>query len=291
MNAPADRLSEAESWTCPSCGASVSSRYCPGCGERRLGKHDLTLRHLFEQLLESLIHFDGRLFRTTRVLVTEPGRLTVAYLTGCRRPYVSPFHIFLVANVIFFFAQVFSGFEVLTIQLDQQLNHQEYSSLAQSLATHHLAGTDKSIEKYAPGYNHAEALYSKSLIMLMLPLFAVAAGLLFVDKRKVVVTHLVFAIHFYAFLLVCLTVVFPTLGVMAITLRHLGLRLDAVAADWIFMPVEVLLCVFYLAKSAAVVYGVGTVRSGLSAGLLTIATLYILYGYRFILFLVTLWTT
>jgi hypothetical protein len=249
------------------------------------------VKHLFEQLLESLIHFDGRLFRTTWVLVTEPGRLTVAYLAGSRRPYVSPFHIFLVANLIFFFAQVFSGFEVLTVPLDEHLYHQKYSSLAQSLATHHLAGAGKSIEQYAPVYNHAEALYSKSLIMLMLPLFAVAAGLLFVDKRKVAVTHLVFAIHFYAFLLVCLTVLFPAFGVIAITLDQFGVRLGGIAWDWIVSAIEVLLCVGYLVKASTTVYSVGTVRCGLSAAVLTFATLYILYVYRFILFLVTLWTT
>jgi hypothetical protein len=262
---------QAESWTCPSCGAPANSPYCSRCGERRIGEHDLTLRHLFEQLLESLIHFDGRLFRTTRVLIIEPGRLTAAYLAGCRRPYVSPFHIFLVANLIFFFAQVFSGFEVLTIPLDKQLYHQKYSSLAQSLTTHHLAGTGTSIAQYAPVFEHAEGLYAKSLIMLMLPLFAVAAGLLFVDKRKVAVTHLVFAIHFYAFLLVCLTVLFPAFGAIAITLHHLGVRLDGIAWDWIVSTVEVLLCVGYQVNASSTVYSVGTVRCGLSAGLLTAA--------------------
>lgn len=242
-------------------------------------------------MLESLIHFDGRLARTTRVLITEPGRLTVAYLTGCRRPYVSPFHIFLVANVIFFLVQLFSGLEVLKVPLASELDQQIYRSLAQRLATHHLASTGMSISQYAPIFEHAEGLYAKSLIMLMLPLFAVAAGLLFADRRKVAVAHLVFAVHFYAFLLVFLTVLFPVFAVVTNTMHHLGLRLDLTVQDWIATTIEALLCLVYLAKSSALAYGVGPLRRWLSAGLLTVATLYILYAYRFILFVVTLWAT
>jgi hypothetical protein len=40
-----------------------------------------------------------------------------------------------------------------------------------------------------------------------------------------------------------------------------------------------------------VVYGAGQARRWLSAGVLTVATLYILFAYRFVLLLVTLWAT
>jgi hypothetical protein len=162
----ANSLSASESWTCPSCGASSTSSYCPSCGERHWRERDLTFRHLFGQVLVSFLHLDGRMFRTTRVLLTEPGRLTVAFLTGCRRPYVSPFHLFLVANIVFFVVQVFSGLQVLTIPLASELYHQDYSGLALRLATHHLAGTGMSIEQYAPVFEHAEGLYAKSLVTL-----------------------------------------------------------------------------------------------------------------------------
>jgi hypothetical protein len=58
-------------------------RIVPAAGERWFHPHDLTFRHLLEQLLESLVHFDGRLLRTVRVLVAQPGRLTVDFLRGC----------------------------------------------------------------------------------------------------------------------------------------------------------------------------------------------------------------
>lgn len=280
-----------DTWTCPSCGATTSSPFCPACGERRRSEHDLTLRHLLEQLLESFIHFDSRLFRTVRELVAEPGRLTAAFLAGRRRPYVSPFHIFLVANVVFFLVQLLSGLEVLTVPLASELQNQIYSGWAQRLVTHHLAGTGMAAGSYAPIFEHAEAIYAKSLIILMLPLFAIAAGLLFADRRMVAAAHLVFATHFYAFLMVVLTLLFPVFALVAAVLYLLGLPLNGVALDWVITLLEGALCLVYLARSAAVVYGAGRLRRWLSAGVLTVATLYILYAYRFILLVVTLWAT
>ena len=148
-----------------------------------------------------------------------------------------------------------------------------------------------SIGQYAPIFEHAEGLYAKSLIMLMLPLFAMAAGLLFVDRRKVAVAHLVFAVHFYAFLLVFLTVLFPAFALVTVVLHQLGIPMNAGVLDWIATLLEALPCVVYLAKSTAVVYQAGLVRCWLSASLLTVATLYILYAYRLVLFVVTLWAT
>jgi hypothetical protein len=242
-------------------------------------------------LLESFAHFDSRLFRTARELVTEPGRLTTAFLTGRRRPYVSPLHIFLVANVVFFLVQLLSGLEVLTVPLASELQNQIYSGFAQRLVTQHLAGAGMAVGPYAPIFEHAEALYAKTLIILMLPLFAVAAGLLFVDRRMVAAAHLVFATHFYAFLMVVLTLLFPIFALLATALHHLDLPLNGGALDWMITLLEGSLCLVYLARSTAVVYGAGRVRRWLSAGVLTVATLYILYAYRFILLVVTLWAT
>ncbi len=292
----ADKLpEEATPWICPSCGASASSPYCSACGERRWNERDLSLRHLVEPLLEGLIHFDSRLLRTARTLVAAPGRLTTAYLEGQHRPFVAPFHIFLVANVVFFLAQTFSGLGIFTTPLSAQIQDQIYSPLVARWTTSHLAAKGLTLSQYAPIYAHAESLYAKTLVMVMLPLFAVATGLLFVDRRRVAVANLVFAVHFYAFLLIFLSALFPSLLLallLTVRLRHyLGMVLDANALDLIVTGIEGTVCAVYLAKAVATVYGSGPLRRWLSAGVLTVAALYILYAYRFVLFVVTLTTT
>jgi len=74
-------------------------------------------------------------------------------------------------------------------------------------------------------------------------------------------------------------------------LHHLGHPMSSGLLDGTALTFEALLCLAYLAKSSALVYQIGPVRRWLSAGVLTVATLYILYAYRLILFLVTLWAT
>ncbi len=291
MNTPDTPVAGGDPWTCPNCQAPVGSAFCPACGERHWRESDLRFRHLLEQLLESLIHFDGRLARTARTLVAAPGRLTQAYVTGARQPYVGPVSLFLAANLVFFLVQTFSGLSVFTISLHEHLTGQIYRALAERWVTAHLAATGLTMEHYAPVFDHAGDIYAKSLVMVMLPFFAIAVGLLFVDRRKVAVAHLVFAIHFYAFLMVFLSVLFPVLTVLVIAWIHLGLPRSPHLLDMIVLGIEGIGCLTYLARAAGVAYDAGPIRRWLSAAALTVATLYILYLYRFILFAVTLWTT
>jgi hypothetical protein len=91
-------MSETAPWTCPTCNSTVSTPYCPECGERPLRERELTLRGIFNQVIQTFIKIDGRLIRSFRCLVGRPGLLTVAYLRGQRKPYVGPIPLFLIAN-------------------------------------------------------------------------------------------------------------------------------------------------------------------------------------------------
>jgi len=75
-------VTHSDPWTCPTCHTTVSTPYCPGCGERPLRPRELTFRGLLGQLLGALTTVDGRLLRTFRCLIGRPGFLTLAYLQG-----------------------------------------------------------------------------------------------------------------------------------------------------------------------------------------------------------------
>src|SRR6185369_5502797 len=86
---------------------------------------------------------------------------------GIRKPYVAPFQLFLLANVIFFALQSVTGEIVLSSPLDSHLHHQDWSELAQSLLAERLDARLLSIETYTPVFDSAVALNAKSLIGLM----------------------------------------------------------------------------------------------------------------------------
>jgi hypothetical protein len=73
-------------WMCPTCREERATRFCGGCGEKRLEHHDLTITGFVGHALESLTHVDGRVFRSVRDLIVRPGALTAAYMRGQRRP-------------------------------------------------------------------------------------------------------------------------------------------------------------------------------------------------------------
>ena len=87
---------------CASCDAPLSGPYCSRCGERALGPEALTLHHfLVHTVSHELLHVDGTLWRTLRLLFVRPGRLSLEYVAGRRRPYINPFRLLLVAIVAY----------------------------------------------------------------------------------------------------------------------------------------------------------------------------------------------
>jgi Protein of unknown function (DUF3667) len=87
---------------CVSCDGPLSGPYCAGCGERVLEPEALTLRHfLVHTVAHELLHVDGTLWRTLRLLFVRPGQLSLEYAAGRRRPYVNPFRLLLIAIVAY----------------------------------------------------------------------------------------------------------------------------------------------------------------------------------------------
>jgi hypothetical protein len=97
---------------CVSCDAPLSGPYCARCGERALEPDALTLRHfLAHTVAHELLHVDGTLWRTLRLLFVRPGRLSLEYAAGRRRPYVNPFRLLLIA-IVAYALMASSGFVV-----------------------------------------------------------------------------------------------------------------------------------------------------------------------------------
>ena len=57
---------------------------------------------LVHELMEGLLHTDSRLWRTLKLLLLKPGRLTEEFVAGRRMAYLPPFRLYLVVSIIFF---------------------------------------------------------------------------------------------------------------------------------------------------------------------------------------------
>ena len=101
---------------CPSCGAAATGRYCAQCGERFLRARDFELRRfLSEHVAHEMLEFDGKLPRTLRVLLTQPGQLALEYVGGRRKPFVSPLRLYVVTFLVHVFLLSFLAPHALTM--------------------------------------------------------------------------------------------------------------------------------------------------------------------------------
>ena len=272
--------------TCPTCNRDVSSRYCPACGERQLQPADLTFGHLVTHAIETVSNTDGRVFASVRDLATRPGMLTASYVQGRRKPYIGPLQLFLLANVIFFAMQSISGWRIFSTPLDSHRRDQVYSRVARRLVDDRLADQRTTLASYAPVFNQAAALNAKSLIILMVPPWALLAWLMFRRRDRTVVLHVVFALHFFAFVLLLYSVL---LIIAAMATRWLGFS-GAALDGWLAL-LHLAINIAYLYRAVGTAYAETGVVRVLNVGTLAAAVPVILIGYRFVIFLITLYTT
>jgi len=88
--------------TCLNCGAPLlGGAYCATCGQAR-PHPDPTLREFLHETTHELTDWDGKVPRTLKALVLQPGRLTVDYFAGRRARWLPPLRVYLICSVIFF---------------------------------------------------------------------------------------------------------------------------------------------------------------------------------------------
>lgn len=87
---------------CANCETPLQGTYCYNCGQLAEDFHRNSW-HLLVEAVESLLHLDGRLFKTLPNLIRRPGQLTRDYLNGKRAWQVQPFRMFLVILLVVLF--------------------------------------------------------------------------------------------------------------------------------------------------------------------------------------------
>lgn len=246
------------------------------------------MRGFVGQVFEAFTSVDSKLLRSFRYLVARPGQLTVAYLKGQRQPFLRPVPLFLIANVLFFAVEALSGGTLFTTPLDWHLHRQPWSDFAPQLVADRLAAMHTTLEHYSPVFDRAVATHARSLIIFMALFFSLVPMLVFIRRKRPMVAHAVFSLHLYAFMLLmfCVVTLIPALSaVMG------GPGFDSPALDYTLSISLLAVCAIYLFFAIGAVYEVCGVARVVSTLVLTIAVGAIVLGYRFFLFIVTLYTT
>lgn len=199
--------------TCNNCGAALAGKYCHACGEKKVEGRDFTLTAVLAQVLDALTNVDAKLWKTLQLLFFFPGKLSSQYVAGVRVPYMRPFQLFLVANVLFFifmtdidifrtpskwfFVEDFDGIKVL----------EKVNAIAAAKAM--------TLESIAHRYDTVSSDFAKGFIILLIPFIALVNILLNRRRKYEVGKHFIFATHYFTFILLLAVILGLTVPLLA----------------------------------------------------------------------------
>lgn len=302
--------------SCVNCGGTITGAFCANCGQKRFVESDRRLGHLAHQLISSVTDLDGRVWRTLRALLFQPGLLSREYFNGRRARWLSPVTLFFAASVLYFIAplhgsdfaptfnqQVSGRIRQLAAGPDEKpLTPQQVESSGQTHSrftspwidarVHERDAKVRTATNGAAGYGYRDYRLayeaksddvSKALLMLHLPFAAVFLTLLFSRQRRYFAEHVVFLMHYMAFYIVVLQIVVQSDALYGLLAPAAWAIPDGVL-DWLMRFLLVLYAVLALRRA----YTIGWIAaSGAAAVMLAGLIVVNIFIFRTVQFLVT----
>jgi hypothetical protein len=219
---------------CLNCGQPLPAprpRHCPGCGQETDLKPP-TLREFAQQFGGAYLSTEGALWRTLRLLLTQPGELTRQYLAGRRKHYVLPLRLYLTISVIVLLLVRAAG-NVGTVKINVEPPAASRGSLNFKLVGGSAGMRDGVFYcEDLPGWlcarlqrridldpkalaRETEQLKDRffgnlgSAMFLLLPGFALWLKLVYRNRRMLYTEHMIFALHVHAYWFLALAFTLP----------------------------------------------------------------------------------
>lgn len=220
---------------CRNCSAVLHGEYCSQCGQKDKDLH-IPVKELASEFIQVLPSFDRRLWNSLKPLIIAPGFLTLEYLAGKRKQYISPFKLYFTISFLFF---------LVSSMADDSAKRELSRSAAAGKDTDStdivLRGDTNFVSVTAPNsklhFNvkdssevsdlfgprmvtalrnmkaNPDLMFDKikehrpKMIFLLMPVFALLLKLLYFRTRSLYIKHLVFSFYFHSFLFLLLLLV------------------------------------------------------------------------------------
>lgn len=247
---------------CASCGQPLAGRYCANCGEKVLDPDALTVRHFITHtLVDEIAHLDGKFWRTLRNLLRRPGFLTAEYSAGRRRLYVRPVRLLIAA--ILTYALLTQGGLLVTLTIyylhlsvapttvpesvsvvETVRRIDRFGVLGKILAAK-AKSADLTSEAVRERFHRKLNQFAQPLSFANVLLLTLALYLFFHRRRRLLIDHAAFSMHFVSFVLLSSLALLPALWLMEIN-RGVGLVIILSVSIWQFAYLAVAIRRFYL---------------------------------------------
>lgn len=260
-------MSGAEAASCTNCGLPLDGQYCSRCGQESVAANKRTVRYfLGHALFDEILNLDGKIWRTTYLLLFRPGFLALEHAAGRWRSYVSPVRL-LITVILVYAVGSFGGltvrlwlgsFSLSVAPASVPLERPLADTLVQIDGFRVLAPiVEARIGDPAAASTDVSRRFNATLRNFVTPvsfavvlLFASVLYALFRSRRTLFVDHLVFSIHYF-----CCVLLWSLVGAIGIAFGLLsipvllGVIMLAVLL-WQFAYLTIGVRRFYLAADA-----------------------------------------
>ncbi len=245
---------------CANCNSELLGAFCSNCGQSAKNRRG-PIWQVTSEFAQDILSIDSKVLKSLGTLLFKPGVLSARFLEGKRASALPPVRLYLVISLIFFFVFQIPTPDVSNdnVYIDNILLGKEKPTEGQpkfSLVTFHVTENSSAFTVWIDSFiqdkkevlrkNNAQATITElfnnlestlpNILILFLPLFALLFKLLYYFKKVLYFDHLIFALHFQAWLMGMVLIIYA-----------LALQNPWWSALSVFIPI-------YLAKAQKVVY-------------------------------------
>lgn len=211
---------------CLNCGAKLHGKYCHDCGQKNT-EINVPFKELFHEFLWDELRIDSRFFHTLGPLIFKPGFLTADYVAGKRMRYVPPLRTYAVISFLLFLLLALAGKHSHLEEANEDQPVGTEIKVAEStpaiIGNEPVDTTDfdhrftRMVEEGIQRGSRNPELFVETLIerfaqgmFLLMPLFALLLKLLYIRSGRYYMHHLIFSIHFHAFVFLMILLITTT---------------------------------------------------------------------------------
>jgi hypothetical protein len=267
---------------CKNCNHEFSGKYCNACGQKVYTHHDRSMVHFFEEGLHFLTHFEGTLLTTLKTIFSHPGQLSLDYCNGKRKPYFKPLSFFMMLVILYLLFPVFEG---LNMKLIYYTKYPFFGEYATRWMNRIMTEKHWTYEQLNEAFLHKGEKTSKFLLLVIIPLTALAFYLPFFKKRPYYFDHLIYSTEVNSFYLLWGFFILPLLLTIFVKILRWTHTILPLPGDSDLTIISYLVLGSFVAVSSRRFYKLSLLPSVLTGVYFSVAHTFIVqYVYKFLLF-------
>jgi hypothetical protein len=239
---------------CLNCGAEVTRKFCPECGQENIELHD-SFVHIVGHFISDYLHYDSKFFKGLLPLFTKPGYLTRQYLEGKRVSNIHPLRLFffctifmvLISNLYYHKFEESIGGEIITQEKVSTADSTQATTRKQPFGVHITTSDDGKDGEKTPDQMMRDARAGlteffhniKYISFFLLPVYALIFKLFYVRRKTYYVDHLIYTVHLQSFVYILISLLLAGLLWVAPALRgYTGLPLIGIVCVYVAMSLR-----------------------------------------------------